>query len=477
MRAPSIAIRYRRRRGHARAASLTSSAARVAWLAVHRSQKPNMCALASPRSSPDRASRSSIGGRFASITAAASPGFAYTSHSSRVSDAVTNSRSACSASTAARRRGQIAGLDQLLGELDGDRQPQGPPAAPTTARDPGSSSPRRVSLRSPALRPAPYRCSAARRASAPDRRPGGARVVAHRLLEMPAGDLVDLEEVDRRVLEPVGVTLVEIGAGRLREPARRRRRGSADGGSERRRLPQRSPGAGRIRSLRTSAASRSSSPTRAALGERATAERWNTSPSIAPRSSSPAPRRGVARAARRAAPGSWAGRRRSRRPRAPAPPSPRRNSGLPSLAVDHPLPRLRLEPVAELLEELLAFRFAERLEQHRGRVQLAAAPPGAFLEELRPCGAQQQDRRARARGRRCGRAGRAASARPTAGHRRGGPPGGAPRATPGSRRTSQNSSSGRRRAAAREALDDRLRCASPSGPSASISGQKVMPSP
>ena len=56
-------------------------------------------------------------------------------------------------------------------------------------------------------------------------------------------------------------------------------------------------------------------------------------------------------------------------------------------------------------------RGVERLEQHGGRVPLAAAPGGPALEQLRPGHAEQQDRRVAARGRRRARRGRGTSAR------------------------------------------------------------------
>ncbi|MGZ4287599.1 MAG: hypothetical protein ACXVHB_25340 [Solirubrobacteraceae bacterium] len=53
----------------------------------------------------------------------------------------------------------------------------------------------------------------------------------------------------------------------------------------------------------------------------------------------------------------------------------------------------RIEFVAELHPERLAFRGPERLEHHRGGVELGAAPGRPVLEELRPGRAQKQDRR------------------------------------------------------------------------------------
>ena len=48
--------------------------------------------------------------------------------------------------------------------------------------------------------------------------------------------------------------------------------------------------------------------------------------------------------------------------------------------LDHPLARLTAQLVAELLEQLLAFGVAQRLEHHGRRVQLAPAPTGVVLE-------------------------------------------------------------------------------------------------
>ena len=57
------------------------------------------------------------------------------------------------------------------------------------------------------------------------------------------------------LVEPVGEALVQLGAGRLRQSARRRRHGSADGGTERHPRRRTARVSGRMSSLRTSAVS------------------------------------------------------------------------------------------------------------------------------------------------------------------------------------------------------------------------------
>ena len=106
-------------------------------------------------------------------------------------------------------------------------------------------------------------------------------------------------------------------------------------------------------------------------------------------------RRRAGRGARRAAPGSSAARRRS--PSADSRSSASSSStksGLPSAASTDPARAGRRRALAaeQLVDQRVRLVRRERLEQHRRRVQLAAAPGRAPLEQLRPGHAEEQDR-------------------------------------------------------------------------------------
>ena len=72
-------------------------------------------------------------------------------------------------------------------------------------------------------------------------------------------------------------------------------------------------------------------------------------------------------------------------------------SGLPSAACEDPAPRLRREvaPTASSSRSELRILVGERLQQDRGRVQLAAAPAGPQVEQLRASDAKEEDRGSR----------------------------------------------------------------------------------
>ena len=199
--------------------------------------------------------------------------------------------------------------------------------------------------------------------------------VAVGLLEVVAEDLVELDQVGAALLEPVGEALVQLGARRLRQ---RVVGGVADQqvaeaeGVLARELRR----SGRTSSLRTSAVSRGAD-LRLVGASAWTAPRWKTSPSTAPRSST-----------RRSAGSSWSRRAAS---------SAWIVGGTVDVAVarlldqrDHLLDeqRVALGGLAIRVAQRRASRLAEariisvrlvgaeRLEQHGGRVQLAAAQPG-----------------------------------------------------------------------------------------------------
>ena len=70
------------------------------------------------------------------------------------------------------------------------------------------------------------------------------------------------------------------------------------------------------------------------------------------------------------------------------------NSGLPSAAVADALASFGSRPRRRAArDQLVGLGRVERLEQHRRRVQLAAAPARAAVEQLRPRQAEEQDRR------------------------------------------------------------------------------------
>ena len=111
------------------------------------------------------------------------------------------------------------------------------------------------------------------------------------------------------------------------------------------------------------------------------------------------------------------------------------------------------------------------------RVQLAAAPAGPLVEQLRPGRAEQAELARRATGRRCGRAGPATSARPLEVVDMRQSPAARAASDSSNRRTSRTARSGlRRRPRLRRVRTTRPR-GSPSCLSASTSGQNVIPSP
>ena len=65
---------------------------------------------------------------------------------------------------------------------------------------------------------------------------------------------------------------------------------------------------------------------------------------------------------------------------------------MPSLAVITRARASAVETITELIEQSLALGCGQRLQQHRGGVNLPATPSGAFLEQLRASYTQHQDR-------------------------------------------------------------------------------------
>ena len=113
------------------------------------------------------------------------------------------------------------------------------------------------------------------------------------------------------------------------------------------------------------------------------------------------------------------------RPASPASPRGRAGSPRPS-AGSARRGRARARPRRAAADQLVGLGRVEGLEQHRGRVQLAAAPAGTALEQLRPRHAQKQDRRLAATCRPRARPGRESSARPSGCRRRRPPAAAAP---------------------------------------------------
>ena len=64
--------------------------------------------------------------------------------------------------------------------------------------------------------------------------------------------------------------------------------------------------------------------------------------------------------------------------------------------LEDPVAQSVRDPVGECPDQLARGFRAERLEQHVRRVQLAATPSGSPVEQLGPCHAEQEDRRAAA---------------------------------------------------------------------------------
>ena len=180
--------------------------------------------------------------------------------------------------------------------------------------------------------------------------------VAHRLLEVPAGDLVELGQVAGAVLlEPAREPLVQLGAGRLRQ--------AVVGGVADQQVAEAERVVGRsVRGGGGSAPCGRAREPQLDLGSRdarrrALAPPGGETPRPRPRRAraARAPRPRAGRAAPRAAPGSSAAPRPCPRSRASATISSR-NSGLPSLAAITRAAGLGVEPVAELLEQRLATR-------------------------------------------------------------------------------------------------------------------------
>ena len=200
--------------------------------------------------------------------------------------------------------------------------------------------------------------------------------VAVGLLEVVADDLVELDEVGA---VRARASRRSARAARRASPSaapRRRRRGSGGGGSGRRRRPASSVRSGRTSSLRTSATRRPS--TCASLGRRApaTAPRWKTWPSTAPRSSTP-----------RSAGSSWSSRAASSAwivGGTATSPSALGGDHRDHLLDEERVAAGRLEdprraarptiPSVQRGDQLGRLLRRERLEQHVRRVQLAAAP-------------------------------------------------------------------------------------------------------
>ena len=115
-----------------------------------------------------------------------------------------------------------------------------------------------VSPRSSARRPAASRWAAASGGQPPGLVIGRAQLapVAERLLQVVAGDLVQLHQAGAAFLQPPGEPLVQLEPGPPWPAPHRRRRGSADAGTGTRPRPARTARSGRTRSLWTSVISR-----------------------------------------------------------------------------------------------------------------------------------------------------------------------------------------------------------------------------
>ena len=126
-----------------------------------------------------------------------------------------------------------------------------------------------------------------------------------------------------------------------------------------------------------------------------TAPRWKTCPSTAPRSSTSRSSRPSRSRRAAGAPGSSAARRPRRAAVVVTHPSiSSTNSGLPS-AAGGSAPRSRRRAAPRPRGASMSARLSRRraARARRGGVQLAAAPAGPQLEQLRPGDAQQEDRR------------------------------------------------------------------------------------
>ena len=135
-----------------------------------------------------------------------------------------------------------------------------------------------------------------------------------------------------------------------------------------------------------------------------TAPRWNVSPSIEPRSSTPPPLVRAGRVVPGGAPAGWAGQPRRRRRRLPWPATRGMKSGLPPAVCVILARGRRGSPRGD---ELIDVCVGQRGEPERYR------PGGTALAELRPRHAEQQDRRARWRGARRARSRSRNAPRPT----------------------------------------------------------------
>ena len=251
-------------------------------------------------------------------------------------------------------------------------------------------------------------------------------LVAGRLLEVEAEDLVHLDQIGAALLQPVGEALVELCARRPWKGRRRRRRESRGGGSGTRRRPDSCVRSGRIELLANERGqSRITVPSRSSA---CTAPRWKISPSTAPRSST-----------ERSGASSWSSRAASSAcrfggtsdiaPGAP-PPSP-------------PSPSGRADCRRRRARSGRAARRLRRRDQRVAHRRRAAARAGARRghsgrrsSELRTGQAEQEDRRA-SRAARHARSGRGRSPRPTGCRRRRRRAAPAPRAACGTPRRSR----------------------------------------
>ena len=216
--------------------------------------------------------------------------------------------------------------------------------------------------------------------------------VGRRLLEVVAEDLVELDQFRGTLLDPGCEPRVEVGARRLRE--------SIVGGVANQQVAEAKGVV--IRERRGTRphkflARRDPSDWRSHPGSSgasaATAPRWNTWPSTAPRSS--AARSAVGNWSSRAEMSAWmvAGTVTSSGDASTIASICSTKSGLPSAAE-----RMRTRKdgsrvlAEEAVDQLVRLVGRERLEQDRGGIELSAAPVRHALEQLRAGEAEEQDR-------------------------------------------------------------------------------------